>query len=683
MKAKIINIILLLLTVGWTTLPARAMAPNDQFYNKQWYIKRIMADKAWDKIHDAPNIVVAVIDSGVDINHSDLKNNLWVNPKEIAGDSLDNDRNGYVDDINGWDFVNNTPDPSPKFKSGYTPEGALHGTLVAGVIAAQGNNQIGVSGLAWQVKIMGLKALDDKGQGKLTDIVRAINYAVANGADIINLSFVSRTTGKDLDNALRNARAHGVIVVAAAGNEQSQGNGFSLDKTPLYPVCSDGLPGQNLVLGVAATDALDHKTNFSGYGRNCVDLAAPGVSVFGTVVYNQPDWLNLTSETQKSYDGYWSGTSMAVPMVSGALALVEAANPHLTASQTINVVLSTADNIERLNPKYSGQLGHGRLNVQAAVSLALQKLANERAYLALPVSDGVNDSVKLLTSSGAAVRTVTLGKTLNRPFVVASGDVNGDGQNELIVVDNPPAGNVSTKILVRIFDFSGKLLNNFAPVAWPQGANVAVADFDNDGQAEVALSPIGGAAAEILVFKNNSKFMRRWLAFAQNFNGGASLTIVKSNNKTLLAVGQGVGGSGMIRLFDLSGKLQTEFSFGENFSGGLNLAAVNLDDHSWRTGNQALLVAGFGPTANDQAKLFSLDGKQLISFAPFNKDGAVGLRLAAGDFNNQGASQLVFAPDNNQRQDLRFFSLDGKPLNYLASSAKLFPYGLHLTTVSR
>ena len=345
------------------------ITPNDPYYLRQWYLPKIEADSAWTKIRETPDIIVAVIDSGVDINNPDLKNNIWVNKKEVAGNNLDDDNNGFIDDVNGWDFVNNVPDPSPKFDSGWTEAGISHGTMVSGIIGAEGNNYIGVTGVTWKVNLMPLRVLHDTGEGKISSVVRAIDYAVANGADIINLSFVTYNYSDSLYNAITRAYKAGVIVVAAAGNDQTNGEGRNTSKSPIYPACMDGPNGENMVIGVAATDALDQKAPFSSYGFDCIDITAPGISFFNTITYG-----GNAQAVNPNYDGYWSGTSMAAPVVSGVMALVAQVNPDLSRSEIVNLVLGSANNISLLNPTYLGQLGHGRVNANQAVNLARDKM---------------------------------------------------------------------------------------------------------------------------------------------------------------------------------------------------------------------------------------------------------------------------------------------------------------------
>ena len=217
-----------------------SITPSDSFYSKQWYLEKIRAPYAWDKVRETPNVVIAVIDSGVQIKHPDLYPNIWVNAKEIPGNGLDDDGNGFIDDYNGWDFIDNVPDPSPKFEEDYTEAGVMHGTVVAGIVAAVGNNASGISGVSWKAKIMPLRVLDDKGEGHTSEVIRAIDYAIANGADIINFSFVGFDYSRGLYEAIERAHKAGIVMVAAAGNEQSGGEGYNLDETPMYPACDDG-----------------------------------------------------------------------------------------------------------------------------------------------------------------------------------------------------------------------------------------------------------------------------------------------------------------------------------------------------------------------------------------------------------------------------------------------------------
>ena len=236
---------------------------------------------------------MSVIDTGVEYTHEDLRNNAWVNPNEIGGDGLDNDGNGYVDDVYGWDFFAGDSDPMDE-------EG--HGTHVAGTICAEGNNSIGVAGVAWNCNIMALRFLGPDG-GYTSDAISALEYAVAQGVNISNNSWGGGGYSQGLYDAIQAAGGHGHLFVAAAGNGGGDGIGDDTDSTPHYP------SSYNLdnVISVAATDNRDQLAGFSNYGVNSVDLGAPGVDIASTML--------------ASY--YWnSGTSMAAPHVAGVAALI-------------------------------------------------------------------------------------------------------------------------------------------------------------------------------------------------------------------------------------------------------------------------------------------------------------------------------------------------------------------------
>ncbi len=318
---------------------AETFASNDPYLDKQWYLNKININGAWAKNSGSPSTVIAILDTGVDIDHPDLKDNIWINKGEIINDGIDNDGNIYVDDVYGWDFVAGDNNPRPDFKEWwFTKEGINHGTIIAGIAAAVGNNARGIAGVAWEAKIMPVRVLDSAGQGDVLTVVEGIDYAVEKGADVINLSFIGTGFSKSLFLALERAYKAGIVVVAAVGNQQAEGG--NLDEEPLYPVCYYGGEGENIVIGVAATDKEDKKTIFSNFGTKCVDLAAPGVDFWSTVAYNpgEPDF-------DEYYSGGWSGSSVAAPLVSGTAALIKSINPKLGASEIRSLLTANTDKI--------------------------------------------------------------------------------------------------------------------------------------------------------------------------------------------------------------------------------------------------------------------------------------------------------------------------------------------------
>jgi subtilisin family serine protease len=318
--------------------------PNDPRFNRQYGLNNtgqsggsndadVDAAEAWDIQQGSPNVVIAVIDTGVDYNHPDLSANIWSNPGEIPNNRRDDDNNGFVDDVRGWNFVSNNANPM---------DDNNHGTHVAGVIGARGNDGRGIAGLNWDVQIMPLKFMNDRGAGSTADAIRAIQYAVRNGARISNNSWGGGAFSQALFDAVQAANAAGHLFVAAAGND-----GANNDRTPQYPANFDLAN----VISVAATDRNDALAGFSNTGANSVELAAPGVAIESTVRSGGFSAL--------------SGTSMATPFVAGAAGLLLAQNPNLSISDLRRALLDNVDRIGSLNGRVSS---NGRLNVFQAVN---------------------------------------------------------------------------------------------------------------------------------------------------------------------------------------------------------------------------------------------------------------------------------------------------------------------------
>ncbi|HWI75039.1 MAG TPA: S8 family peptidase, partial [Baekduia sp.] len=237
----------------------------------------------------------------------DLAPNLWTNPGEIAGNGVDDDGNGYVDDVHGYDFVEG--DGTPQDANG-------HGTHVAGIVGARGGNGVGTAGVAWRVRLMAVRVLDAGARGTTTDVAKGIRYAVDNGARIVNLSLAGPASTPDLEDAVRYAQAHGVLIVVAAGND-----GANLASAPTFPAAY----GEDNVLGVSATTQAGGLSSVSDYGPGA-DLAAPGEQILSTGLGGGYEWR--------------TGTSMAAPEVSGALVLLAAARPDLDGAGLRNALLS-------------------------------------------------------------------------------------------------------------------------------------------------------------------------------------------------------------------------------------------------------------------------------------------------------------------------------------------------------
>ncbi len=321
-------------------------APNDPMFEDQWALSNkgqdggkekadIAALKAWLKTQGSEEIVVAVLDTGVDYGHTDLVSNMWFRPNNIP--AYDDDELGIIDDKQGYNADENSGDPM---------DDNGHGTHCAGIIGAEGDNEEGIAGINWKVKIMPLKFLGKGGFGSTKNAIEAINYAIDRKKAGVNVRVISASWGstlysKALEDAIRAAGEQGILFVAAAGNSSTDN-----DRRPHYPSNFD-LPN---VISVAALDRNDELASFSNYGAKTVHIAAPGKEIVST-------WLD--SKYREA-----SGTSMATPQVSGVAALIVASNPEIKVDELRSRLLSSVDKLDSLQGKVENG---GRLNASLAV----------------------------------------------------------------------------------------------------------------------------------------------------------------------------------------------------------------------------------------------------------------------------------------------------------------------------
>jgi subtilisin family serine protease len=317
--------------------------PNDTSFSTLWGLHNtgqsggtadadIDAPEAWELSTGSQDVVVAVIDSGIDQTHPDLVANLWTNPGEIAGNGIDDDNNGYVDDTRGWDWVNS--DNNPNDDNG-------HGTHCAGTIGAIGNNGTGVSGVCWQVSLLGLKFLNSAGNGFESDGAEAIAYATDLGVTLTSNSYTGTSYTQSMKDVIDEAHEAGILFVAAAGN-----NASNIDLSPEYPAAYDS-PN---ILSVTATTRTDGLASFSNFAAAAVDLAAPGNEIYSTI--------------HNGGYGLKNGTSMAAPHVAGACALLKSYKPEMTHMEMRELILSTVNPLPALAGKCSSG---GRLNLYNAM----------------------------------------------------------------------------------------------------------------------------------------------------------------------------------------------------------------------------------------------------------------------------------------------------------------------------
>jgi len=338
--------------------------PDDTYFSRQWGLKNngtfntnalanadIDMDNAWSITTGNANTVVCILDGGVKLDHPEFDGRIWVNTHEIPNNNIDDDNNGYIDDVNGWDWVNLDNNPTDDYG---------HGTNVAGIIGANSNNGSGYAGINWNCKLMIGKVLDNSDIGFYSWIISGINYAVLNGANVINTSLGGTVFNQALDDACWFAYYNNVVLVASMGNTNS--NEIN------YPAGCGG------AIAVGATTTNDHRaapfpwssSSGSNFGSH-IDVVAPGDYIYGL------DYISNTN-----YNIAWSGTSQAVPYVSGIVSLLFGIHPSLTSEQVRTILHTSAkdlvgDPAEDI-PGYDPYMGYGRVSAMAALSSNLLPL---------------------------------------------------------------------------------------------------------------------------------------------------------------------------------------------------------------------------------------------------------------------------------------------------------------------
>lgn len=396
--------------------------PNDPELSKQWAHEKVRAFEAWDTNVGSRETVVAIIDTGINSSHPDLAANAWTNSEEIAGNGIDDDGNGFIDDMVGWDFLDNDNDPDD-ITSQQNPG---HGTHCAGIVGAVGDNNKGISGMSQAVSIMALRFIGPNGQGDLMAAINAIDYAIAANVDVISASWgaeVGASQAQPLIEAVERAAAADIVFVAAAAN-----SGKNNDSTDFYPANVEA-PG---VIAVAASDSADAKPSWSNYGRAKVDLASPGLDIYSTL-------------PGSSY-GNLSGTSMATPLVAGLVALLKSEmrfGDNLTGPQIESLLQTTGAQVQietacmcRVDAKSAiDHLGAGTLTVvPAAKTLAVGGSLDASAF-------GGSGEGYSFTSKDSAVIEAT-----------ADGKLTAIALGETTISVEDSAGNTASSLILRVAD---------------------------------------------------------------------------------------------------------------------------------------------------------------------------------------------------------------------------------------
>lgn len=365
--------------------------PNDSLFFAQYYLPLIKAPEAWESVKgEQGNVVIAIVDGGTDIYHTDLASNMWTNPKEIANNGIDDDQNGFIDDVHGARMYDKKGVP---IRSSYLTAYGAHGTHTCGIASAVTNNSQGIAGVGWNVKIMPIHAGHITNENSIPYGFEGILYAIEEGADIISCSWGGVSRSEYESRIVEYAIQKGIVILGAYGND------YEYSETQ-YPAAYPG------VYGVAATDENDRKASYSNYGYS-VDFCAPGE--------------NILSTTPNSNYGYMSGTSMSTPIAAGVVALVKTLNPSWTGVQAAEQVRVSADNIDDLNPLYKGKLGKGRINAYRALqenwpSIRITKMFITNQDSIIKPGDRVKVSIRLKNYLASA-RNISLALSTKSSYV--------------------------------------------------------------------------------------------------------------------------------------------------------------------------------------------------------------------------------------------------------------------------
>lgn len=640
-----------------------AFVPDDPYFNRQWYIQKIGADLAWglwkDGLPGDSTVLVGVVDSGIDYLHPDLAEALYINPGEdINGDGLftaddingiDDDNNGYVDDLRGWDFSDDSNQDND-IRPPVAGNGGIlsHGTHVAGIIGATANNGIGIAGVSYRSKIIATKhALDDDVEHSYVhNGYKGITYLAKMGAKIINCSwgglgysFYEKYT---LENAVRN---YGVAIICAAGNGGDDGIGDDNDLNHHYPSDFDS------AYAVAAINSNDQKTGFSNYG-DVINFSAPGAGIYSTIHVDAGSYVS------------WDGTSMASPVVAGAFALLKAWFPDKDRHWLAKTLSETADDIDAVNTSYAGQLGAGRVNIYNAIArkilpqlaLSSSKISHSDSSNTGQVRPGdtLDVAVVLSNSPGWLDASQVAGKlSATSPYIeildstALFGDIPGGASaandadilrfrvlpdapyQTLDLVFEATANDTAEYNYSGAFGLSIDITNNQAgfPVAGQSiSAPLAVGSFGNHHNKIAAITD----GKYVTLFQKDGSIQPGFPVEVGTTNAAPILTDMDGDGNVEVVV---VNIAGEVKIVQQDGTISFIYQTKESLFGDADAAVANMDD-------DAGLEIVFGSTRKNM-HIIKLDSTELSGF-PRPTSHIVNKGVALADITADGRPEIVF-----------------------------------------
>ena len=643
--------------------------PNDSQYYLQWNFNSININPAWEIDQSPPlyggdpRIIVAVLDTGLafeayqkakpmpDFNLT----NVWTNPNEVAGDGLDNDHNGLVDDVHGWNFVGN---------NAYPVDDNGHGSHIASIIAGATNNSIATAGLAFNVTVMPLKVLDTNGQGSTATLTAALDYAVAHGANIVNLSLGGDQNDPIFHDAIKAATAKGIIVVAAAGNSGAA----ELTYPARYPEA----------LAVGATQYDNTRSPFSNYGSN-LDLVAPGGNL--EVDQNgdgQPDGIaeqTCDSAECSSFGTYfYVGTSQAAAHVSAVAALLESCWAEPGAVQTI--LTSTAKDLGPAG--WDEQSGAGLLDADAALASSgcAPKATAASSSIAGVASSAANVSLydgrpypypqpifSWTGPNGASFQVNWFLKdqlltSTTQQATIFSPTIKTEGEYHLSVSTIDPSGNlsspssftyrfrhavlvISNQATIRLMSDKLKIFRVIKP-KFPGDYYLASGGTPTTDYSNRLLISTSPGHPNVYVTDSQGHRLKSLLPFGKKFTGQISTAILQRLNQPPLIVAAMASGGGKLRWYSDTDQPIATSQLYRNYHGGLALASADLNGD----GNDELIVGQIG---GGEVRIYNSDQHRLIAFQLLGQSYTGGWSLTVGDTNGDGTPEIIMTPRSGSK----------------------------------